>query len=141
MDRALFASLLADRRAAGWICGAAALHLGASAGGLGGWPCPILSALGVPCPGCGLSRAAMLLFRGELGPALSMHAFAPALIVGLGLLLVAAFTGKSARERLAGAVRRAETRTGFSLWLLVALVIYWMARLALDVRGLVAVVS
>lgn len=141
MDRAVFASLLTDRRAAVCICGAAALHLGASAAGLGGWPCPILSALGVPCPGCGLSRAAMLLFRGEFGLALSIHAFAPLLVAALLLLLVAATVGARARDRLAGAVRGAEMRTGFSLWLLVALVIYWIARLSLDASGLVAVVS
>ena len=141
MDRAVFASLLADRRAAVCICGAAALHLGAVAAGFGGWPCPVLSTLGVPCPGCGLSRAAMLLLRGEFGHALTVHAFAPALVGALAMLLVAATVGMNARERLSSAVRRVETRTGFSLWLLAALVIYWIARLALDARGLVTLVS
>ena len=141
MDRAVFASLVADRRAAACICGAAALHLGAVAAGFGGWQCPMLSTLGVPCPGCGLSRAAMLLVRGEIGHALSLHAFAPVLIGALAMLLVAATAGKRARERLAGTVRRVENHTGFSLWLVVALVIYWIARLALDARGLIAVVS
>ena len=141
MDRAVFASLLADRRAALCLCGAAALHLGLTAAGLGGWPCPVMATLGVPCPGCGLTRAAMLLVRGEFGRALAMHAFAPALVGALGLLLVAAFTGKSARERLAGAVRKAEIRTGFSAGLLAALLIYWIARLCLDARGFARLVN
>ena len=140
MDRAVFASLLADRRAAVCICGAAALHLGAVAAGFGGWQCPMFSTLGVPCPGCGLSRAAMLLLRGEFGRALSMHAFTPVLVGALAMLFVAAAAGARTRERLAGAVRRVEICTGVSLWLLVALLIYWIARLALDARGLVTLV-
>ena len=105
MDRAVFSSLLADRRAALCLCGAAAWHLGASAAGLGGWPCPVLSTLGVPCPGCGLSRAALLFMQGEIGRALSTHAFAPAFVVALGMLFIAALSGARGRERLAGAVR------------------------------------
>ena len=61
--------------------------------------------------------------------------------VVLAMLLVTATVGTRVRERLVGAVRRVETRTGFSLWLLVALLIYWIARLALDARGLISVVS
>lgn len=139
MDRAVFASLLADRRLAACICGAAALHLGVSAAGFGGWPCPIFSALGVPCPGCGLSGAAMLFLRGEFGSAFAVHPFAPALIAALAMLLVAALAGTRVRERLAGTVRHAEIRTGFSLWFLAALVIHWLARLSLDARGLAGV--
>lgn len=134
MDRAVFASLLADRRVAVCISGAAALHFGASAAGFGGWPCQVLSTLGVRCPGCGLSRAAGLLVRGEIGRALATHAFAPVFVVALGMLFVAAVVGVERRARLVGKVRHLELRTGISVWLLAALLAYWLARLWLDAR-------
>ena len=140
MDRAVFASLLADRRMAACICGAAALHLGLTACGLSGWPCPVLSALGITCPGCGLSRAALLLVRGEFGRAVSVHAFAPLLVGALTMLFLTMSAGPRMRERLAGAMRRVEMRTRFSWWLLLSLVTYWIARLALDLEGLRRVV-
>ena len=43
-------------------------------------PCPWASLLGIPCPGCGLSRAASLLLHGELERALLMHPLSPLLV-------------------------------------------------------------
>ena len=35
--------------------------------------CPSAGLLGLPCPGCGLTRATLLLLQGEFSRALSMH--------------------------------------------------------------------
>jgi hypothetical protein len=35
--------------------------------------CPTAALLGVPCPGCGLTRATLALLHGELGQALHLH--------------------------------------------------------------------
>lgn len=35
--------------------------------------CPLASVLGVPCPGCGLTRATLALAHGELRHALELH--------------------------------------------------------------------
>jgi hypothetical protein len=35
--------------------------------------CPLASVLGVPCPGCGLTRATLALAHGELTHALELH--------------------------------------------------------------------
>jgi hypothetical protein len=35
--------------------------------------CPLASVLGVPCPGCGLTRATLALAHGELRQALELH--------------------------------------------------------------------
>ena len=43
----------------------------------GGWSvCVLRSALGQPCPGCGLTRAAGHLARGQLGAAFLLHPLA-----------------------------------------------------------------
>ena len=35
--------------------------------------CPMASSLGIPCPGCGLTRATLALLRGDVGTALHLH--------------------------------------------------------------------
>jgi hypothetical protein len=132
MDRTLFGSLLANRAVSACLCGAAALQLGLRVFGAGGWPCPFLLAFGLPCPGCGLSRAAVILLSGDLRRALTLHAFAPFFVAVLTLLFIATVLGPQERARAAEWVGRIEQRTGISLWLLGALLAYWALRLALD---------
>lgn len=52
--------------------------------------CLLLSIFGVPCPGCGLTRATFSALRGELTLALSYHPmfWAPYLMIGIGLLSI-----------------------------------------------------
>src|SRR5262245_14650085 len=45
--------------------------------GLAWWRCPIAELLGVPCPGCGLTRAALALATGDVARALSLHPLSP----------------------------------------------------------------
>jgi hypothetical protein len=49
-------------------------------------PCPFHAATGLWCPGCGLTRAAHHLLRGDVAAALSSNLLLPAVIV-LGLTL------------------------------------------------------
>jgi hypothetical protein len=35
--------------------------------------CPMASSLGIPCPGCGLTRATLALLHGDVGTALHFH--------------------------------------------------------------------
>jgi hypothetical protein len=39
--------------------------------------CPMAGVLGVPCPGCGLTRATLALCRGDLRQALHLHPLVP----------------------------------------------------------------
>lgn len=73
--------------------------------------------------------------EGEWGRAMTVHAFAPVLVLALAMLAVAGVLKSGARKRFADAVRRVEMRTRASQWLLFGLVIYWIVRLALDSRG------
>ena len=45
--------------------------------------CPIRAATGVWCPGCGLTRAAHHLFRGNVGQALSFNLFVVVFLAGI----------------------------------------------------------
>lgn len=50
--------------------------------------CPIRRLWGIPCPGCGISRAGMLLLEGKLKEAFRMHAF----VYAIPVLLAGGFT-------------------------------------------------
>jgi Protein of unknown function (DUF2752) len=123
------ASLLRDRRVALGLTLVAAAQVAAVASGVGGWPCPVKSALGIPCPGCGLTRASLALLKGEFAAAFRTHAFAPVLLLGLAALAVAALLPAARREAMACAVGRFERRTRAAYVLAAALILYWSVRL------------
>lgn len=88
--------------------------------------CPFALCTGIACPGCGMTRAASHLVRGDLGTALSYHPLVP--------LLALAATGGWAwfLARSAGRVQPMSQRT-LNLILIgsaVALVAVWAIRLA-----------
>lgn len=98
--------------------------------GISGWQCPFLHGLGVPCPGCGLSRAAAALFRGDWQQSLHLHAFAPLALVALLLIALGALLPARQRRALVGAVAAVERRSGLGAALLIVLIAYWLIRLA-----------
>ena len=122
-------SLLLDRRVSLGVTGVAAVQVAAVWAGVGGWPCPLKSALGIPCPGCGLTRASVALLRGQFATAFGLHAFAPVLLVGLAALAVAGLLPAARREAFAGLVGRFERRTKAAYVLSAALLLYWSVRL------------
>lgn len=132
MDRTLLAPIVGSRAFSAAICGVGVVHLGLRSIGLAGWPCPFLSAFGVPCPGCGLSRAVVKLLVGDFTGALTLHAFAPLAVLGMGLCGVSVLLRPTARTSLAQRLGWIESRSRLSLWVLLALLFYWAARLALD---------
>jgi hypothetical protein len=113
------------------ITGAAGLQLGLTAAGLPGWTCPFLHVLGVPCPGCGLSRAIVALAQGDWTTMLSLHAFAPLLATGLVFIALVAVLPDRPRRRLIAQLAKFEHRSGVTAFLLVALLLYWLIRLTI----------
>jgi hypothetical protein len=86
--------------------------------------CPFAMAFGIPCPGCGLSRAAFALLRGDLHAALAVHPLSPIALPATFVLALHATSERPAvpsRERLI---------VLFSAALLVLLVAVWLARFA-----------
>jgi hypothetical protein len=123
------ASLLRDRRVALGVTAVAVAQVAAVWAGMGGWPCPLKSALGIPCPGCGLTGASIALLRGDFAAAFGLHAFAPVLLLGLSAFAVAGLLPAARREAFAGVVARFERRTRAAYVLLAAMLLYWSVRL------------
>jgi hypothetical protein len=93
------------------------------------WHCPLRSTLGVPCPGCGLTRAMVQLIQGNWETAISLHAFAP-IVLTMGIL-VAAGSALPARLRktLVARLTDFERRTGITALLILSALAYWILRI------------
>jgi hypothetical protein len=89
----------------------------------------VKAATGIPCPGCGLTRATAALFRGDLPASLRTHAYAPVIVLALFLTALALLLPKDARRAFVAGVESFERRTGVTAIALVGLMVYWLARL------------
>jgi hypothetical protein len=125
----VLASLLENRLLSLLLGGIAVLQTGLVAAGLGGWQCPVKAALGIPCPGCGLSAAMVLLLGGEWRAALAAHAFAPIFLLGFVLMTVVAVLPGRLHRATVDWIDGVERRTGVVTFVLLGLVVYWGVRL------------
>jgi hypothetical protein len=125
----VFSSLLESRREGLIIVGAGAVHLGLSFAGLPSWNCPILAMTGIPCPGCGLTRATMELIHGDFVSSFHTHAFAPIFLFALFLMVVTLVLPNSQRINLIARISHLEARSGVTAWVLFSLMLYWAVRL------------
>jgi hypothetical protein len=81
--------------------------------------CPFHTASGLPCPGCGMTRAFLLLGQLRIGAALAAHPLAP----GLLLFMLWTLVGAPGRARI--------PRDAVATALLALVVGVWLARLPL----------
>lgn len=129
LSQPIVAGILRDRRLALALSGLGGLNLALFALHLPSWQCPVLHAFGVPCPGCGLTRAIALLFKGEWRASITMHAFAPVFVIALMVIGTAALLPDRHRPAFVSNIERLEQRTAIPVLLLAALFLYWLARL------------
>lgn len=127
----ILAPLMASRATAIVISAAVAVQCGLTALHVEGWQCPVLSVLGVPCPGCGLTRGVTAFARGEWQASLTWHAFAPLFLIAAALVAAAALLPDRKKRSLITKVEALERRTGITAILLIAFMIYWLIRLLL----------
>lgn len=99
------------------------------AAGLPGWPCPLRHGLGIPCPGCGMTRAGVALLQGDWRKSLQYNAFAIVFALALAFMCAALFLPARLQETLAQRVATIERRTGITVLLTVAFLGYWLVRL------------
>ena len=134
MNRSIFftpalSSLIKSKQVCWAVSGVAALHLTLVTAGLPSWQCPIRSNLGIPCPGCGLSRAMLALVQGQWQHALVVHAFAPVAIGVLLFIAVASFLPTAFRRVLAQRIESIEVHLGLTGIALSIFLLYWLVRL------------
>ena len=107
--------------------------------------CPLASTSGIPCPGCGLTRATLALFRGDVRTALHLHP-----LVWLLAPLFIGFVGSALFELVRGPVTQPRARRlrwsgrGTSIaatCVLVLMLGVWLARFAGYFGGPVEVTS
>lgn len=101
--------------------------------------CLVAALLHVPCPGCGLTRAAFAMARGDLARAFSFH---PLSIVIVPIVLCVAGAQALDYVRTGSAWshgRRGEWTEGLFAAIAVLLVLVWIARLCGAFGGPVAV--
>ena len=121
--------VLRDRKFALVLAGAAGLQLTLVSFSLPGWVCPIFHITGIPCPGCGLSRAIMLLLRGDLRGSLRYHAFAPIFLLTIVAVILASILPGSITEPVVSKAEELEGKTRLTTIILIGLMLYWLARL------------
>ena len=129
IGRPILASLLEDRRVALLLSVVGAVQLALVAIEWEGWQCPIKATLHIPCPGCGLSTAMLLLIRGKWHAAISTHAFAPIFLLGFVLMTITALLPAPFHQRVVHRTAELEGRTGVVTYVLLGLVVYWVIRL------------
>jgi Protein of unknown function (DUF2752) len=92
--------------------------------------CPTAAFIGVPCPGCGLTRATLALLHGQLGAALHFHPLVLVLApLYFGLTATAALGYVAGARRLPARVRWSSRWLNPLAWALLCLVLgVWVAR-------------
>jgi len=120
--------LMANRRHIALVIALTAMPPTLATTGLTVWPCPLKSTLGIACPGCGLTRAIVMLAQGHWQESIHLHAFAP-IVVGGGILLAAGgVLPQKLRSRMAASLAAFERRSAITALLIVSALIYWVLR-------------
>jgi hypothetical protein len=125
------ATILRDRRFGLVAIGVLGVHVGLVSLGLPGWQCPLFKLTGVPCPGCGLTRACMLLLRGQVQSSIKFHAFAFVFVLLIAILIIGTLLPRSISEPLIYKAELLERRSGITIIILGGLILYWLVRLLL----------
>jgi hypothetical protein len=121
--------VLRDRRTAGGMTTIAVVQTVAALYGWRTFDCPMLRSTGIPCPGCGLSRACGAFVRGDWATWAAFHLFAPPFLLAAAILLAATVLPATHRDRLARATEAVEARYGVVPLLVAAMFVYWATRL------------
>jgi hypothetical protein len=137
MPRAMFpqhvfppiSPVLRDRKFTFVLVGATGLHVALVSLSLPSWDCPFFRLTGIPCPGCGLSRATLLLLKGDLAGSLRFHAFAPIFLFAIIAVILSVLLPKSIIQPAIAKAELIERKSGLTVLILVGLIVYWLARL------------
>ena len=93
------------------------------------WQCPMHQAFGLPCPGCGMTRAFEAGLYGRIEQVLSYHPLSPLMMLLLVLLLLAAVLPERPRQTMIRVTERVEHACSPAVWLLIAFLALFISRL------------
>jgi hypothetical protein len=125
------ATLLGQRAFTGTVCIVLVVLALASTAGFSLWHCPIKQSLGVPCPGCGLTRGSLATLKGDFATAIDYHWFSPFMLAFWVFVAVALAVPAPYRDALSGKLEKIERRTGLVLFPMAACLIYGLTRMAI----------
>ena len=91
--------------------------------------CLFRAVTGLPCPGCGMTRAFCALSHGELLRAVHFNLLSPAVYLGFWLAWAHALASLLRLDKIRAALERFAPTGSFAKSLLVLVVIWWAARL------------
>lgn len=129
LSKPVLGPVLRDRKTSLGMAILAVLQVAAA---LNGWrtiECPMLQSTGLPCPGCGLSRACGAFIRGDWHAWTTWHVFAPLFLLAAAMMLAALLLPNDAREWLARLTDGFERRLAIVPVTLITMVVYWAGRL------------
>lgn len=124
-------AILRNRRFGLLMTGALGLNVVAILLHLPSWECAFLRVTGLPCPGCGLTRACMLLLRGEVAASVKFHAFAPIFVLFIATMIMCTLLPRTVTGPFINKAETWERQTGITIMILGGLILYWLARLFL----------
>ncbi len=123
------APLMADVVLCRVVVGFCALLGIASLAGVPIWGCPFSMLTGLPCPGCGMTRAVNALLHGNWSQAITYHPLSPAyLIIGV-LLTIAAVAPSRSRLRLISWIVLLERWTAIPALIVLSTIIFGLLRM------------
>lgn len=125
----VLAPLLQNRMLVSGLSALAILQVGLTILGLPGWRCPLELLLGLPCPGCGMTTALALLFKGSWQSAIHVHAFSPLFLILILILAVNGALPAGYHHKFAHAINSLEKRTGITIIVIGGMIGYWVIRL------------
>lgn len=129
LSRWSVATYLVRERKLGWAMVAGGVLVAIS--GMFGvrlFPCPFRQLTGLPCPGCGLTRATVALLRGDIRAMLFFHPLAPVFLAFWAAVVAGLLWPESGRESFVARLDRLERRTKWPLWVGIFLLVYSLTR-------------
>jgi hypothetical protein len=121
--------LLQSRRIIVLLAAVTLAQVALTAAGITAWQCPVRSTLGVIGPGCGLTRAMVLLIQGHWQASFDLHAFAP-IFLSIGICLaIGSILPARLRQTAAYQIANFERHTGIVALLGLSIMLYWILRI------------